>query len=90
MGLPVPDLVLYMDVDLETSLQRMEHRQADTNTKADIHEKDVEYLKNCLHTAQMAAKHWGWTAIASKKNGELRSVEDINQEIYDLILKEIN
>ena len=89
MGLPVPDLVLYMDVDLETSLQRMEHRQADTNTKADIHEKDVEYLKRCLHTAQMAAKHWGWTPIASKKDGVMRSVEEINQEIYDIILKTI-
>ena len=88
LGLPEPDLVLYMDVDLETSLARMEHRQADTNTTADIHEKDVEYLKCCLRTAQMAAEHWGWTKIASKKDGVLRSMEDINEEVYSLI-KEI-
>ena len=85
LKLPKPDLVIYLDVDLETSLSRMEHRQADTNTKADIHEKDVEYLKRCLRTAQRAADHWGWKKIASKKDGLLRSMEDINQEIYELI-----
>ena len=87
LGLPEPDLVLYMDVDLETSLSRMEKRQNDTNTKADIHEKDVEYLDRCLHTAQMAAKHWGWKAIASKKDGKLRSMEEINEEIYSILLE---
>ena len=85
LKLPEPDLVLYLDVDLETSLARMKHRQEDTNTQADIHEKDIEYLKCCLRTAQRAADHWGWKRIASKKNGELRSVEEINNEIYELI-----
>ncbi len=85
LKLPKPDLVLYLEVDLETSLARMKHRQEDTNTKADIHEKDIEYLKCCLRTAQRAADYWGWKRIASKKNGQLRSMEDINDEIYDLI-----
>ena len=48
MGLPRPDLVLYLDVDLPTSLKRMQHRQEKQNTKADIHEQDVSYLENCL------------------------------------------
>ena len=32
MGLPKPDLVLYLDVDLPTSLKRMQHRQEKQNT----------------------------------------------------------
>ena len=48
LGLPKPDLVIYLDVDVETSLRRMKHRQEKTHTSADIHEKDIEYLKNCL------------------------------------------
>ena len=55
MGLPKPDLVIYLDVDIETSLARMARRQAATDTKADIHERDVDYLKRCLHTANTAA-----------------------------------
>ena len=89
LGLPSPDLVLYLDVDLETSLARMERRQADTHTGADIHEKDVEYLGRCLRTAQRAAEHWGWKRIASREGDRLRSMEEINDEIYSLLRSEI-
>ncbi len=89
LGLPKPDLVLYMDVDLETSLSRMEKRQTDTNTKADIHEQDVAYLSRCLRTAQHAAEHWGWRRVASKEGERLRSLEEINDEIYTILQAEI-
>ena len=86
MGLPKPDLVIYLDVDLETSLARMKRRQDKSNTKADIHEKDVDYLLRCLHTADMAAQYYGWTRIPFMKNGAERDVDEKNDEIYELIL----
>ena len=89
MGLPQPDLVIYLDVDIETSLARMKRRQDKTHTTADIHEKDVEYLRRCLHTADMAADYYGWTRIPFTKNGVEREVEEKNDEIYELIRKHI-
>lgn len=89
MGLPQPDLVIYLDVDIETSLARMKHRQDKTHTAADIHEKDVEYLRRCLHTADMAADYYGWTRIPFMKDGVEREVEEKNDEIYELIRKHI-
>ena len=53
LGLPKPDLVIYLDVDVETSLRRMKHRQEKTHTSADIHEKDIEYLKNCMRVLSL-------------------------------------
>ena len=47
MGLPKPDLVIYLDVDLETSLARMKRRQDKSNTKADIHEKWIICAAAC-------------------------------------------
>ena len=85
MGLPEPDLVIYLDVDLETSLQRMKRRQAKTNTHADIHEQDVAYLERCLHTAERAADYYGWTHIPFKTDGIEREVDEKNAEIYRLI-----
>jgi len=87
MGLPEPDLVIYLDVDIETSLRRMKQRQEGTNTKADIHEKDVAYLERCLHTANKAAAHYGWKRIDFMRDGVERSVEEKNDEIYSLILE---
>lgn len=45
LGLPRPDLVLYLDVDVPTSLERMAQRRAADGSQADIHEKDAGYLE---------------------------------------------
>lgn len=89
MGLPEPDLVIYLDVDIETSLARMRRRQQKHGTSADIHEKDVQYLRRCLHTADKAAEFYGWTRIPFRKNGLERELEEKNDEIYRLILDTI-
>ena len=85
MGLPRPDLVIYLDVDVETSLARMRRRQQKTHTSADIHEKDVAYLERCLRTARLAAQHYGWTTIPYRKDGKERELDEKNREIYEII-----
>ena len=85
MGLPVPDLVIYLDVDLETSLRRMRKREESTNTSADIHEKDVKYLENCLRVADRAADFYGWTRVPFEKDGKERELEEKHEEIYAII-----
>ena len=85
MGLPRPDLVIYLDVDVEYSLARMRRRQQKTHTAADIHEKDVGYLERCLRTARLAAAHYGWTSIPYLKDGKERDVDEKNREIYSIL-----
>lgn len=85
LGLPKPDLVLYLDVDIETSLRRMRHREEKHHTSADIHEKDVEYLRACLRTGRFAAEHYGWRVIPYWKDGQEREKHEKNNEIFELI-----
>lgn len=87
MGLPKPDLVIYLDVDIETSLARMKHRQDATDTHADIHERNIAYLERCLRTADTAADYFGWTRVMQKVNGVERGMDDINDEIYAIVLR---
>ena len=82
MGLPRPDLVLYLDVDLPTSLKRMQHRQEKLNTKADIHEQDEAYLKACRENARAIVRRCGWQVIDCAENGAPRTPEDIHNEVY--------
>ena len=82
MGLPQPDLVLYLDVPTEFTEQLMRHREQATGTHADIHEQDLDYLKTCRRTAAEAAAYYGWTKISCVRGGVLRSIEDIHEEIY--------
>lgn len=87
MGLPRPDLVIYLDVDIETATRRMRRREAKNNTQADIHEKDTAYLERCLRTAGMAAEHYGWVRIPYRKDGLEREADEKNAEIYSVVLK---
>ena len=57
-------------------------RRGATNTSADIHEKDLDYLATCRRTGRAAAKYYGWTVIECVRDGSMRSIEDIHEEIY--------
>ena len=82
LGLPRPDLTIYLDVPTDFTEKLLRHREADTNTKADIHEKDMQYLATCRNTGRKAAAYYGWTVIQCVKDGVMRSIEDIHEEIY--------
>ena len=82
LGLPRPDLIIYLDVPTDFTEQMMRKREADTNTSADIHEKDMTYLATCRRTGKAAAEFYGWTVISCVRDGKMRSIEDIHDEIY--------
>ena len=82
LGLPRPDLILYLDVPTDFTEAMMRRREADTNTHADIHEQDMEYLATCRRTGKAAAQYYGWTVIQCVKDGKMRTIEDIHEEIY--------
>ena len=63
----------------------MRTREQATNTQADIHEKDMEYLATCRETGKAAAAYYGWNVIECVRDGVMRSREDIHEEIYRLI-----
>ena len=85
LGLPRPDMVIYLDVDVETSMARMKHRQQKTGKDGDIHERDVEYLQHCLDTAHCAAAHYGWRTVDFKKDGVERAVDEKHEEIFSIV-----
>ena len=82
LGLPRPDMVLYLDVPTDFTEQMMRRREADTNTTADIHEQDLAYLATCRRTGKAAAAFYDWTVIECVRDGKMRSIEDIHEEIY--------
>ena len=82
MGLPKPDLVIYLDVPIDFTEKMMRSREAATNTHADIHEQDLNYLATCRRAGRAAAAFYGWTVIDCVRDGAMRSIEDIQEEIY--------
>ena len=81
LGLPKPDLTIYLDVPTEYTEQLMRSREAATGTTADIHEQDLGYLATCRKMGRTAADFYNWTVIDCVREGRMRSIEDIHEEI---------
>ena len=85
LGLPCPDLVIYLDVPTDYTEKMLRKREADTHTSADIHEQDMQYLATCRRTGREAAAFYGWTVIDCVRDGAMRTIEDIHEEICRLV-----
>ena len=86
LGLPRPDLVIYLDVPTDFTEKLMRSRESATHTSADIHEQDMGYLATCRRTGKAAAAFYNWTVIDCVRDGTMRSIEDIHEEIYRHVL----
>ena len=87
LGLPAPTCVIFLDMPSEVSFKMLEKRQGETG---DIHELDRSYLIKCHQRAKAICEKYGWHCIPCTENGNIRSVEDINRDIVDVVLEELN
>lgn len=86
VGIPRPDKVIYLNVPIEVSQNLLSKRYDGDESKKDIHESDINYLKHCHLAAEFAKEKFGWDNVECYKNGTMRSREDIAEEIFSLVL----
>ena len=85
MGLPRPDLVLYLDMPTDKAVELLRSREAATHTQADIHEQDTAYLRRCRTNAGEVARLCGWTVVHCAAGDAPRTVEDIHEEVWQRV-----
>lgn len=86
LGLPEPDLVIYLDMPTEKTVEMLRQREEDTHTRGDIHEMDTTYLAACRAAAMEAVEVYGWKKISClDENGTLRRIDDIHHEIWQAV-----
>lgn len=81
LGLPYPDVVIYLDVEPKVSQKLMEKRYGGDVSKMDLHEKNLKFLLDCRKSALYAAKKCGWRVINCCENGDIKSIDKIAIEI---------
>ena len=85
LGLPAPDMVVYLDMPTELTEKMMRKREAVSGTQADIHEQDKAYLRRCRENANEVARLCGWTVIRCGRDGAPRTIEDIQGEVWEQV-----
>lgn len=87
MGLPAPDKVIYLDMPTEISQRLMSKRYEGDESKKDLHEKNVDFLRLCRKNALYAAEKSGWTVIKCSDGENPYSVEEIAEKVLAEALK---
>ena len=85
LGVPRPDIVIYLDMDVDVSQKLLSKRYAGDDSKKDIHEANVEFLKQCRETALFAAEKLGWKVIRCDDGENVFSVDDIFSRITNAL-----
>lgn len=90
-GLPIPTEVFFLNMPPKESMQLMKNRENKITheEKKDIHEKDPVYLQEAYEAACELSKQFNWYEIKCIKNSKIRTISDINDEIFIEIKKHI-
>lgn len=89
LGIPSPDAVIYLEVDPKVSQRLIAGRYEGDERKKDIHEKNVDYLKRSAGAAAYCAEKLGWHVVKCSRNGEMRTIEDIEAQIRHIVLSDM-
>ncbi len=82
--IPVPDKIFFlnMPIDCVEKLIKNRKNKFDKNAPKDIHERDKKHLEESYEAACEVAKDYNWNEIKCTANGEIRSIENIGEEIF--------
>ena len=85
LGLPAPDLVVYLRLGIETSQRLMSERYHGDEKKKDIHESNTSYLNQAHLAADYCADKYAWKTVECAENDSLRSIEEIGADVWNLL-----
>lgn len=90
-GLPMPTKVFFLNMPTEKVEELIKNRENKFthNSKKDIHERDPKHLKDAYNAACSLVEKYNWNEIKCVKNNEIRTREDIHEEIYKIVYKEL-
>ena len=90
-GIPRPDLGLFMDVSPEIGQELVDQKEVREYTqgkKRDIHEDDLNHLKNAYQAYQeLVASDDAWEKIDCVRDGKIKSIEEISELVLQRVLK---
>ena len=85
LGIPVPDLTVYLDMPQEISQRLIDARYRKNGGKRDIHESNKPYLDSCRESARYAAERLAWHVVPCAEDNAPRSIGDIHKDVLSAV-----
>ena len=90
-ALPRSDITIFLDMPPEYGAMLMKDRENkfSKESQKDIHERNKEYLTESYKNACFIAQKYNWKKISCVKDNAIRTIDEINDEIYNIIISTI-
>ncbi|MCL2106587.1 MAG: thymidylate kinase [Oscillospiraceae bacterium] len=85
LGIPRPDLVVFLDMPPGISRELISRRYAGDEAKRDIHEADAAYLAACREAAMEAARAMRWQVVPCSDGNQPFTPEEIHASIRTIV-----
>ena len=84
LGLPRPDMVVFLDMPVAISQKMMTGRYEGDESKKDVHERNVAFLEQCRRAALYTAEAWHWNVVPCWEGDAPRSIDAIAEDVWAL------
>lgn len=87
LGIQEPDIVIFLTAPFDLITEMRKNRVDNDGIVNDLHERDIEYMKEVYENAIFVAEYLDWNIIQCNDEYGMRSREDIHEDIKRLIKK---
>lgn len=87
LGIPKPDLVIFLHADFELIRKLKSERKENDGIKNDIHERDMQFMKNVSDVATEIASKFDWSYVECSEDNKMKTIEEIHENVYKLVKK---
>ena len=90
LKLPKANQVVFLDIPPQVSMQLANAREnLKVGKSKDIHEQDPEHIINAYNAGQYVSTKYNWSRINCMDNDRLKSIDEISDEVYSLIIQNL-
>ena len=91
LNIPRPDVqvFLYLDPEISRNLA-LKVEKPNMDKAKDIHENDANHMKKASESFLYVAKKFNWIKIDCANNWQMRTIEDIGNELYEKVNSYLN
>ena len=87
LGIQKPDLVVFLTAPFDLVTEMRKNRVDNEGILNDLHERDIEYMKEVYENAIFVANYLNWNIVQCNDEYGMRSREDIHDDIKCLVRK---
>lgn len=87
LGIQKPDLVIFLYASFDLAIKMKNARKINDGISNDIHERDLQFMKSVYESAMFVADYLGWDKIKCDNENNMRSIEEIHNDVYTLVKK---